>query len=82
MPLTDEQREQVAYFASLHFTYDDVALVTGVSVQDAEFRRIVKAEYLKREAVVRKSIFDLAAQGSSPAQALALRIIEQKNLDQ
>lgn len=78
--MTDEQREQVAYFASLHFTPDDVALVTGADVRDAEFKLIVKREYLKREGIIRKSIFDLAAQGSSPAQAMALKIMESKRL--
>jgi hypothetical protein len=78
--MTDEQREQVAYFASLHFLEADIALVTGTNARDPEFRAIVKREYLKREAIIRKSIFDLAAQGSSPAQAMALKLIETKKL--
>ena len=36
---------------------------------------------LKREAEVRKGIFDLAQNGSSPAQAFAMKIIENAKLD-
>jgi hypothetical protein len=36
---------------------------------------------LKCEAIVRKSIFDLAGNGSSPAQAFAMKLIENAKMD-
>ncbi len=77
-------------YASLMFTKEEIAVILEVDpaelktlLQDREnpaFRAFQRGR-LKREAVVRKGIFDLAQNGSSPAQAFAMKIIENAKLD-
>ncbi|MDR6196156.1 hypothetical protein [Siphonobacter sp. SORGH_AS_0500] len=78
--MTEEQKKNVAYYASLHYSENDITFLTGVERTDPEFKDLVRIEYLRREAKVRESIFRLAESGSSPAQAMALRIVETKKL--
>ena len=49
--------------------------------EDPVYREAVKRGRLKAEAAIRKSIFDLASNGSSPAQAFAYKLIENAKLD-
>jgi len=77
-------------YASLMFTKEEIAVILEVDpselkilLQDREspsFRAFQRGR-LKREAEVRKGIFDLAQNGSSPAQAFAMKIIENAKLD-
>ena len=47
----------------------------------SEAYSIVTKARLSKEAIVRKSIMDCAAQGSSPAQAMAMKLIEREKLN-
>ena len=77
-------------YASLMFTKEEIAVILEVDpaelkalLQEGEspsFRAFQRGR-LKREAEVRKGIFDLAQNGSSPAQAFAMKIIENAKLD-
>jgi len=77
-------------YASLMFTKEEIAVI--LEVDPAELKillldrespsfRAFQRGRLKREAEVRKGIFDLAQNGSSPAQAFAMKIIENAKLD-
>ena len=77
-------------YASLMFTKEEIAVILEVDpvelkglLQERE-SLVLKAFQrgrLKREAEVRKGIFDLAQNGSSPAQAFAMKIIENAKMD-
>ena len=77
-------------YASLMFTKEEIAVILEVDpaelktlLQDREshtFKAFQRGR-LRREAEVRKGIFDLAQNGSSPAQAFAMKIIENAKLD-
>ena len=77
-------------YASLMFTKEEIAVILEVDpaelkalLQEGEspsFRAFQRGR-LKREAEVRTGIFDLAQNGSSPAQAFAMKIIENAKLD-
>jgi hypothetical protein len=77
-------------YASLMFTREEIAVILEVDaaelkslLQDKEspaFRAFQRGR-LKREAEIRKGIFDLAQNGSSPAQAFAMKIIENAKMD-
>jgi hypothetical protein len=72
-------------YASLMFTKEEIAVILEVDpaelnllLQEQEnpvFKAFQKGR-LKREAEVRKGIFDLAQNGSSPAQTFAMKLIE------
>ena len=77
-------------YASLMFTKEEIAVI--LEVDPAELKALLQEREslvfkafqrgrLKREAEVRKGIFDLAQNGSSPAQAFAMKIIENAKLD-
>ena len=77
-------------YASLMFTKEEIAVI--LEVDPAELKALLKEREslafkafqrgrLKREAEVRKGIFDLAQNGSSPAQAFAMKIIENAKMD-
>jgi len=76
---------EVETYASLMFSKDEIAVILeidpaelAVLVQDQDtpaFRAFQRGR-LKREAEVRKGIFDLAQNGSSPAQTFAMKLIE------
>ena len=81
---------EVETYASLMFTKQEIAVILevdpaelGTILQDQEepaFKAFQRGR-LKREAEVRKGIFDLAQNGSSPAQAFAMKIIENAKMD-
>ena len=81
---------EVETYASLMFTKEEIAVI--LEVDPSEFKVLLKDQdnpvfkafqrgRLKREAEVRKGIFDLAQNGSSPAQAFAMKIIENAKMD-
>ena len=81
---------EVETYASLMFTKEEIAVILEVDpaelvvlLQDQDnmaFKAFQRGR-LKREAEVRKGIFDLAQNGSSPAQAFAMKIIENAKMD-
>jgi hypothetical protein len=81
---------EVETYASLMFTKEEIAVI--LEVDPSELKVLLKDQdntvfkafqrgRLKREAEVRKGIFDLAQNGSSPAQAFAMKIIENAKMD-
>ena len=77
-------------YATLMFTRAEIAVIMEVDPRELELLlqdsgtpacRAFSRGRLKREAELRKGIFDLAANGSSPAQTLALKLIENAKTD-
>jgi hypothetical protein len=90
MEMTEAFIRELENYASLMFTREEIAII--LEVDPAELKVILKdgessasrafqRGRLKREAEVRKGIFDLAQNGSSPAQAFAMKIIENAKMD-
>ena len=76
---------EVETYASLMFSKEEIAIILEVDPaelavllqdQDNPVFRSFQRGRLKREAEVRKGIFDLAQNGSSPAQTFAMKLIE------
>jgi len=60
---------------------DPAELRTLLEDQDNPIFTAFQRGRLKREAEVRKGIFDLAQNGSSPAQTFAMKLIENAKAD-
>lgn len=75
---------EVEEFAKLMFSPKEICIIMeydeSLSKSDAFVLAFNKGRFLC-EAAVRKSIFSLAANGSSPAQTLAMDLIEKGRLD-
>lgn len=75
---------EVEAFAKLMFSPKEICVIMeydeSLSKSDAFVLAFNKGKFLS-EAAVRKSIFNLAANGSSPAQTLAMDLIEKGRLD-
>ena len=76
---------EVETYASLMFSKEEIAVILEVDPvqlvdlledQDNHVFRAFQRGRLKREAEVRKGIFDLAQNGSSPAQTFAMKLID------
>ena len=76
---------EVETYASLMFSKEEIAVILEVDTvqlvdlledQDNPVFRAFQRGRLKREAEVRKGIFDLAQNGSSPAQSFAMKLID------
>ena len=76
---------EVETYASLMFTKEEIAVILEIDPaelvvllqdQDNKAFRAFQRGRLKREAEIRKGIFDLAQNGSSPAQTFAMKLIE------
>ena len=76
---------EVEIYASLMFSKEEIAVILEVDPvelavllqdQDNPVFRAFRRGRLKREAEIRKGIFDLAQNGSSPAQTFAMKLIE------
>lgn len=71
--------EAISEFAELHFTPDDVAIITGVDVEDLKGQIRLKdgplyhaymTGYLRGQARIRTGVLEMAERGSAPAQKL------------
>ena len=76
---------EVETYASLMFSKEEIAVILEVDPvelavllqdQDNPVFRAFQRGRLKREAEIRKGIFELAQNGSSPAQTFAMKLIE------
>jgi predicted DNA-binding protein YlxM (UPF0122 family) len=85
MNLNKEQLEEITRFAMLQFSAKEIAFI--MQIDETEFQaemnntesEIYKSYYrgkLLAEAEVRKSIFTMAKQGSTPAQNSFLNLIK------
>ncbi len=90
MEITETFIAELENYSSLMFTREEIAII--LEVDPVELKAVLKDAgntasrafqrgRLKREAEVRKGIFDLAQNGSSPAQAFAMKIIENAKMD-
>lgn len=74
--LDEEQINEVEELAGLFFTEDEIREITGLTKNTPEFAKAMRRGQLKEEAAIRKGIMELAKAGSSPAQTLAWKLIE------
>ena len=90
MEMTETFISDLENYSSLMFSREEIAIILEVDplelktvLKDSESAasRAFQRGRLKREAEVRKGIFDLALNGSSPAQAFAMKIIENAKMD-
>jgi hypothetical protein len=88
MNLTTEQLKQVEELAELFFTPGDIALIIEADkdkfcrscVLHGKIRKAFDKGRLLGEAKIRKSIKELAENGSAPAQQLILKIKQESEL--
>ena len=71
--------QQIEEFAQLQFTDDEIAQIMETDVSDltAEFAANIDRGRLLAEAEVRKSILQMAKQGSTPAQKQLMELNKQ-----
>lgn len=91
MKLTSDQLTELESLASYFFTPDECAIVLSISTDELEMAleddtdpgyKAYQRGKLKSKLELRKSILTLAKQGSSPAQTMALRLLdESESLD-
>jgi len=84
----EERLAQIEEYSGLMFSREEIADILDVDRQlltelldDGDYLRAFKKGRLLREAQLRKAIFDLAANGSSPAQAFAAKLIENAKME-
>ena len=84
--LNEDQLNELEAMAKLMLSKSDIAIILEVDEHDfmeimedrqADPYRRFQAGRMKSIAEVRKSIFDLAANGSSPAQTEAMKLIRE-----
>ncbi|MGB0521415.1 MAG: hypothetical protein ACPGJS_00575 [Flammeovirgaceae bacterium] len=90
MKLSKEQYKELEQFAGVFFSIQEIATVMeldGEALKHAyedpssDIHQTIQRGRLKQEAELRKIIFNLAKGGSSPAQNLALKIIQEAKID-
>lgn len=88
--ITPNLLSEIEHYASLMFTKSEIATILEVEPKDFDmllsdrdgkpFKSFQRGR-LKKEAMIRKSIFELAENGSSPAQSFAIKLIENAKMD-
>ncbi len=89
--MTDEQLNEIERLAGLFIKPADIALIVGLTAKDLEgminfpqtdeFKAYYKGKLISM-AELRKSVITLAKQGSSPAQSLAAKMLDDMNMDE
>lgn len=74
--LSDEQLKEIEDLAACFFTQEEIQEITGIEEASKEFKKAMRKGHLLSEYRLRKSIIDLASDGSSPAQTLAVKMLE------
>lgn len=91
MELSKEQLKQVTEWAQMLFTPEEIAIVLQVEVhalqssiesRQGEAYAAYKRGQLLTIGKIRKAIIELAESGSSPAQTLAMSMIENLQIDE
>lgn len=81
---------EIEYYSGLMFSKKELAIILElsetefidmISDPDSLAAKAFSRGRLKKEAEIRKSIFDLAQNGSSPAQSFAVKLIENAKMD-
>jgi hypothetical protein len=86
--LTPEQQKEIEELSSVFFNANEIATIMMLHPAEFDNARLKEDDFnlpfmrgrLKKEAEIRKSIINLAVNGSSPAQILAVQIIEKSEL--
>ena len=73
--MTNEQRKEQEELAALQFSAEEIQTITGLPTDEMAYKR----GRLLAQAEVRKSILQLAKQGSTPAQKQFLEMSEQSS---
>lgn len=83
MKWSDEDLKLLEQLASVYMTEKEMAEVFGIDENDLDapnLKRVIRKGQLLTELKVRKSIFEMASRGSSPAQLEALKMIKKYKL--
>lgn len=78
--LTREELDEIEELAGLHFFPEEILFIVRPPQEIEPVERALRRGRLKMEAEVRRSVFQHAANGSSPAQTLAVQFIQQMRL--
>jgi hypothetical protein len=89
MDFTTDQIKEIEELAGLLFSPKEVLIIIGVFVQSRVVTQLSNKDFslayqrgkLKSEAEIRRSVIELAKNGSAPAQMLADKIITQAKLN-
>lgn len=82
--MINEQLVDIENYAGFFFTKEEVQIILNLldaEINTAQFTKAYLRGKLIAEATIRKSIIELAANGSSPAQIIAMKFIDQSKLD-
>ena len=91
MNLSESQLNEITELSMLQFTPEEVAKVLGLNVNEfiaeinddsSKIAFAYECGRLKAEAEIRKSIFSMAKQGSTPAQKQMMDLINQNKRHQ
>lgn len=82
--LTAELKKDIEDFAAVYFTHEQICIALELDLEEfqsdyeneGEIYRIVQKGKLQRLYKQRKMIFELAENGSTPAQQMAMKIIK------
>jgi hypothetical protein len=74
--LNPEEIAEIEELATCFFTEEEICEITGIKEPCREFKKAMRKGHLQSEYKLRKSIIDLAQDGSSPAQSLAVKMLE------
>lgn len=77
--MTDEQIENVTFFAGNLMSISEVSMITGIDKSDEKFQKTYWKAWFTTEALINEKIKNLAISGSSSAQQLAKNIMKQKS---
>jgi len=88
--LTEDEQTNLSHFAELLFSDEQLAAL--LEMHPKEFRiemmkkgsaiyKTVTASRIKSEASVREGVLAMAQRGSTPAQTIALKYVEQMKID-
>lgn len=90
MTLNAEHLTEIENLASYFFSPEEIAIVLDLDIDDltdeltddeTSAYKAYQRGKLKSKLELRKSILTLAKQGSGPAQSLAVKMLEESNLD-
>jgi hypothetical protein len=82
--MTEKQLQDVEITAGLFFSPEEIVVICELNERDIDtpkFQLAYKKGRLKKEFDLRKSIVDLAVNGSSPAQLLVVQILDKSKLN-
>lgn len=89
MGLTDEQLQSIESFAAGLMSVDEIAIILEldrdnlkyeINTDDSPGYKAHQRGYLMTKFKVNQKIIDLANSGSSPAQTMAMRLLQEKQI--